>query len=250
MRCAASTCRCSRANWRSCSAPRGAASRRFSTSSAASTRRRAGAVRFRGRELTRFSDRELTSLPAQLRRLHLPVLQPHPEPHGARERGAGERDRAPSDEAGGGAGAGRPGQPARPLPGAAFGRRAAARRHRPRRRQAARDHAVRRADRRARFEDRHPGAGGARPRPIANSAPPPPSSPTTSRSACIGDRVFRFIDGQIAGVETNERRLDASQITLVSPMRALDRKLIRDFRRLWAQSLADRAGHGLRCRHA
>ena len=29
----------------------------------------------------------------------------------------------------------------------------------------------------------------------------------------IGDRVFRFIDGRIAGIETNERRLDASQIT-------------------------------------
>ena len=28
----------------------------------------------------------------------------------------------------------------------------------------------------------------------------------------IGDRVFRFIDGRIAGVETNERRLDASEI--------------------------------------
>ena len=29
----------------------------------------------------------------------------------------------------------------------------------------------------------------------------------------IGDRVFRFTDGLIAGVETNRRRLDASQIT-------------------------------------
>ncbi len=28
----------------------------------------------------------------------------------------------------------------------------------------------------------------------------------------IGDRIFRFTDGRIAGIETNERRLDASQI--------------------------------------
>ncbi len=29
----------------------------------------------------------------------------------------------------------------------------------------------------------------------------------------IGDRVFRFTDGQISGIETNEHRLDASQIS-------------------------------------
>ncbi len=28
----------------------------------------------------------------------------------------------------------------------------------------------------------------------------------------IGDRIFRFTDGQIAGIETNERRLDASEV--------------------------------------
>ena len=67
----------------------------------------AGSVLFRGRDLTRFSDRELTLYRREPRRLRLPVLQSDPEPDGARERRAGHRDRAEPDEAGGGAGAGR-----------------------------------------------------------------------------------------------------------------------------------------------
>ena len=121
----------------------------------------AGSVRFRGRELTRFSDRELTlyrrnhvgfifqfynlipSLTARENVALVSEIAPHPmKPEEALELVGLE-------------------QPPGPFSGAAFRRRAAARRHRPRRRQAAGDHAVRRADRRARFQDRHPGAGGA-----------------------------------------------------------------------------------------
>ncbi|MCK7502361.1 MAG: ATP-binding cassette domain-containing protein [Comamonadaceae bacterium] len=72
-----------------------------------------------------------------------------------------------------GARAGRAGRPARPLPGAALGRRAAARGDRARHRQAARRAAVRRADRRARLRHRQGGAGGASSASTASWAPPP-----------------------------------------------------------------------------
>ena len=61
-------------------------------------------------------------------------------------------------------GHGRPRPSARSLPGAAVGRRAAARRHRPGDRQASRRAALRRADRRARHHDRRRRARRHRPR--------------------------------------------------------------------------------------
>ena len=95
------------------------------------------------------------------RRVRLPVLQPHPQPHGGGERRPRHGDLGRSHDAGGGAAAGRPGAARDAFPGAALGRRAAARGHRPRRRETARRPVVRRADRRARHLHRDRGARGA-----------------------------------------------------------------------------------------
>ena len=86
-----------RASWSCCSAPRAAASRRCSTSSAGSTCPRRARVLYRDHDLTAADERRADALPPRARRLRLPVLQPDPEPHGARERRAGHRDRRRSD---------------------------------------------------------------------------------------------------------------------------------------------------------
>ena len=110
------------------------------------------------------------------------------------------------DGAGGGARARRPRRAARPLPGAALGRRAAARRDRARHRQAAGRAALRRADRRARHRDRHRRPRGPRARQPRARHDDRSSSPTTPRSRRMADRVVRLADGRIAGVETNAAR--------------------------------------------
>ena len=97
-------------------------------------------------------------VPPQARRLRVPVLQPDPQPDGARERRAGHRHRRRTDGPGRGAEAGESVGPPRSLSLAALGRRAAAGRDRAGGRQAPRRAALRRADRRARHRHRHPRA--------------------------------------------------------------------------------------------
>jgi energy-coupling factor transporter ATP-binding protein EcfA2 len=121
----------------------------------------AGRVWFRDLELTDAARPGADPLPARPCRLRLPVLQPRPLPQRARERAACHRCRPEPDAARRGARHGGSRPPARPFPGGAFGRRAAARRHRARHRQAARGAALRRAHGRARQQDRRAGAGGA-----------------------------------------------------------------------------------------
>ena len=54
----------------------------------------------------------------------------------------------------------------------------------------------------------------------------------------IAHRVFTFLDGRIASSETNETPDQAVGGELVKRLSMLDRKLVRDLARLWAQSLA------------
>ena len=56
-----------------------------------------GTVHYRDQDLTTATDDRADALPPRRRRLHLPVLQPDPQPDGARERGTGHRDRARPD---------------------------------------------------------------------------------------------------------------------------------------------------------
>ena len=91
---------------------------------------------------------------------------------------------------------GRPRRPARPLPGAALRRRAAARRHRARRRQAPRRAALRRADRRARLRDRQARARG---RSTAVNRELGTTTVVITHNAAIAgmaDRVIRLRSGQ------------------------------------------------------
>ena len=77
-----------------CSAPPARASRPCSTCWAASTLPPRAVVRWRDHDLAAADDAAAHRVPARPRRLRLPVLQPGAEPDGARERGAGRRDRA------------------------------------------------------------------------------------------------------------------------------------------------------------
>ena len=201
-----------RASSSCCSARRAAASRRCSTSSAASTCRPAARVRYRDHDLTTADEAALT----RYRREHvgfvfqfynlIPSLT-------ARENVALVTEIAAHPmPARGGAGAGRPGRAARPLPGAALRRRAAARRHRPRHRQAARRAAVRRADRRARLSrpaswcsrrSSASTASSARRRRSSPTTPPSPAWPT-AWCACADGRDRRRCDAQRAQAPAEE----------------------------------------------
>ena len=57
-----------------------------------------GTALFRDHDLTQVGRARAHALPARARRLRLPVLQPDPVAHRARERGAGHRDRRASDD--------------------------------------------------------------------------------------------------------------------------------------------------------
>ena len=92
-----------------------------------------------------------------------------------------------------------------PFPGAAFGRRAAARGDRPRHRQAARGAALRRADGRARFQHRHPGARGADAHQRGTQDDDGDHHPQR-RHPAIAHRVFTFRDGRIAETVHATRR--------------------------------------------
>ena len=50
--------------------------------------------------------------------------------------------------------------------------------------------------------------------------------------ARIGDRVVRFADGHIRSIEANEKRIAADGVELVMRLATLDRKLLRDLKRL------------------
>ncbi len=60
----------------------------------------------------------------------------------------------------------------------------------------------------------------------------------------IANRVVFFADGRISETRVNAKRLKPVGNLVVTLMRALDKKLIRDLRHIWAQALGDRAGHG------
>ena len=122
-------------------------------------------------------------LPAPARRLRVPVLQPDSQPDGARERRARHRDlRAARCRRTRRCGWSTSTPRRDHFPGAALGRRAAARGDRARHRQASGGAAVRRADRRARHLHRHRRARGAGAGQRASSARRRSSSPTTPRS--------------------------------------------------------------------
>ena len=182
-----------------CSGRRDPASRRCSTSSAASTCRRAGTVRYRDTELTApTNDPDRLSPPA--RRLRLPVLQLIPSLT-ARENVAlvteiSEQPMTPRR----GARPGRSRRAARPLSLAAVRRRAAARGDRARHRQAAGGAALRRADRRAGHLDRHRRARGAG---RVNRELGTTTIVITHNAAiaAMADRVIRLADGRIASIE-------------------------------------------------
>ena len=151
-------------------------------------------------------------VPALAHRLHLPVLQPDPQPHGARERGARRGHRRQAHVARRGAGPRRAVCAARPLPVPDVGRRAAAGRDRARRREAARDPLVRRADGRPRRGDGAAGPRGARPgQPrlgtsiavVTHNAP----------IAQMADRVVSLADGRIASDRANPDRKAPSEVS-------------------------------------
>ena len=56
--------------------------------------------------------------------------------------------------------------------------------------------------------------------------------------ARIGDRVVRFADGHIRSIEANEKRIPPARVDLVMRLATLDRKLLRDLKRLRAQAIA------------
>ena len=98
------------------------------------------------------------------------------------------------------------------LPGAALGRRAAARRDRARDRQAAGGAAVRRADRRARHRHRHRRARGAR----AGQRELGTTTAVITHNAAIADmadRVIRLADGRVVGVEERTTKLAPSELS-------------------------------------
>ena len=137
------------------------ASRRCSTSSAASTCRPAARCCYRDIDLTRADEAALTAY----RRRHVGfVFQFYnliPSLTARRTSRSSPRSSDAPMPPRGRARAGQARRTARSLSGAAVRRRAAARRHRPRHRQAAVGAAVRRADRRARHLHRHRRARGA-----------------------------------------------------------------------------------------
>ena len=170
----------------------------------------AGHVWYHGEDLTRANDAQLTALSPRACRLRVPVLQPDPQPDGAGKRGARHRDRAQPHAARRRAGHGGPEGAARPLPGPALGRRAAARGDRPRHRQAPRWCCC----------ATNPPARWTRPPACTCSkrwsastprwARPPWSSPTTWTSRAWRDRVLFMADGRIGREQVNAERLPAA----------------------------------------
>ena len=123
------------------------------------------------------------------------------------------------------------------LSGAAIRRRAAARRHRARDRQAAGCAAVRRADRRARIRRRASASSRRCSASTRSSGPPPSSSRTTpasrtSPTGCCSSPTARSPGSTRTKPAARPRRADLVRHA------ALDIKLFRDVRRLWAQVLA------------
>ncbi len=242
MRCVASISRSRPRSSSCCSARRAAASRRCSTSSAGLDTASSGRLFFGTQELTDADQDELT----EFRRDHvgfvfqfynlIPSLT-------ARENVAlvteiaGDPTRCPATRSSWSASAGS----RRPLPGPALRRRATARRHRPRHRQAPGGPAVRRAHRRARRQDRHPGArraGAGQPRAGHRDRRDHPQRADRHHGG-PRDHAGRRPHRRRGHDQRRPPRTRARDLVLVS---VLDRKLPRDLRRLRGQVAGDRAG--------
>src|SRR5690606_20441435 len=173
------------------------------------------------------------------RRVRLPALQPHPQPHRARERHARERDLGAPHAGRGGARARRARRPPRSLPGAALGRRAAAGGHRARRGQEARAPAVRRADRRPRRRDGPPRPAGAR------AGGPRDGHHDRAHHAQRRDRRTRRPGPaheqrphRRGRGERGARRRGGDPLVRWPRLRTLDRKMLRELWRLRSQLLS------------
>ena len=171
----------------------------------------AGELQYRGQDLTDFDEAELTRYRRDTRRLRLSVLQPHPQPDGARERRPHHRDCPRPDAGRGGARDGQSGRAARPFPRPALRRRAAARGHCAGHRQAPRSPPVRRAHRRA---GRETGIVVLEAIQRANRELGTLTVIITHNAimADMADRVIHLSDGHVHHLRVNEHRVPASSL--------------------------------------
>src|SRR5690606_16078111 len=172
-------------------------------------------------------------LPQAPRRLRLSVLQFDPQPHRPRERRPRHGHRRRSDVPRGGLGARRARAAPRSLPCAALGRRATARRHRPRRGEAPRAPALRRAHRSPRLPHRCPRSGGpAEDQPRARDDDGHHHPQRADRAPRRPRDHPRRRTHRWGGAPHREGRRPRADL-----VKALDRKLLRDLRHLGGQIL-------------